>query len=50
MGGEQLLPGLCLYISVAQQQKTGNFKVAIASRPMQWSPVTEEKKTNQLVA
>jgi hypothetical protein len=46
----QLPVGLRLYISVAQQQKTGNFKVAIASRPMQWSPSTEEKKKNQLAA
>ena len=47
------LPGRCLpspHISVAQQQKTGNFKVAIANRPMQWSVLTEEKKKNQLAA
>ncbi len=37
---------LRLYISVAQQQKTANFKVAIPSRPMQWSALTEEKKKN----
>jgi hypothetical protein len=41
---------LRLYISVAQQQKTGNFKVAFASREMQWSALTEEKKKNQLAA
>jgi hypothetical protein len=48
--GGQLPAFLRLYISVAQQQKTGNFKVAIASRQMQWSPLTEEKKKNQLAA
>jgi hypothetical protein len=46
--GRQLLAVLCLHISVALQQKTANFKVAIASRPMQWSPLTEEKQKNQL--
>ena len=46
--GRQLLAVLCLDISVALQQKTANFKVAIASRPMQWSPLTEEKQKNQL--
>ncbi len=40
---EQLLVVLRLYISVAQQQKTGNFNVAFDSRAMQWSPSTEEK-------
>jgi hypothetical protein len=35
--GRQLLFILRLYISVALQQKTANFKVAIMSRPMQWS-------------
>ena len=46
--GRQLLVVLRLHISVALQQKTGNFKVAIASRPMQWSHLTEEKQKNQL--
>ena len=46
--GGQLLAVLRLYISVALQQKAGNFKVAIFSRLMQWSPLTEEKKKNQL--
>ena len=46
--GGQLLDVLRLYISVAQQQKTGNFKVAMASRRMQWSPLTEEKQKNEL--
>jgi hypothetical protein len=48
--GGQLPAGLRLYISVALQQKTGNFKVAIASRPMQWSVLTEEKQKNQLAS
>jgi hypothetical protein len=46
--GGQLPAVLRLYISVAMQQKTGNFKMAIASRAMQWSVLTEEKKKNQL--
>ena len=46
--GGQLLVVLRLYISVALQQKAGNFKVAIESRQMQWSALTEEKKKNQL--
>jgi hypothetical protein len=50
IGGRQLPVGLRLYISVALQQKTGNFKVAIASRLMQWSPFTEVKQKNQLAA
>jgi hypothetical protein len=44
----QLPAVLRLYISVALQQKAGNFKVATASRPMQWSALTEEKQKNQL--
>jgi hypothetical protein len=46
--GGQLLAVLRLYISVALQQKTGNFKAAFDSRRMQWSVLTEEKKKNQL--
>jgi hypothetical protein len=46
--GWQLLVGLRLYISVALQQKTANFKVAIVSRPMQWGFFTEGKQKNQL--
>ncbi len=34
---------------IALQQKTGNFKVAMA-RPMQWSALPEEKQKNQLAA
>ena len=48
--GGQLRAAFRLYISAAQQQKTGYFKVAIASRPMQWSLLTEEKKKNELAA
>ena len=43
----QLLDVLGIYISVALQQKTANFKVATASRVMQWSVLTEEKQKNQ---
>ena len=39
-----------LQISVALQQKTGNFKVAFPSRPMQWSVITEETQKNELLA
>ena len=46
--GRQLLFGLRVHISVALQQKTGNFKVTTASREMQWSALTEEKQKNQL--
>ncbi len=46
--GRQLLFVLRLYISVALQQKTANFKAAIANRVMQWSFLTEEKQKNEL--
>jgi hypothetical protein len=42
---------LRLYISVALQQETANFKVACAphgNSAMQWSHLTEEKQKNQL--
>ena len=35
-------------VSFGLDQKTGNFKVAMVSRPMQWSHSTEEKKKNEL--
>ncbi len=35
-------------VSFRLDQKTGNFKVAIASRGMQWSALTEEKQKNEL--
>ncbi len=41
--GGQLPPVTRLYISVALQQKTANFKVAFSSRPMQWNGFTEEQ-------
>jgi hypothetical protein len=34
--------------SIRIDKKTGNFKAASASRPMQWSHLTEEKQKNQL--
>jgi hypothetical protein len=40
----QLLPALCLDISVALDQKTANFKVALFSRLLQWSAMPEQKK------
>ncbi len=35
-------------ISFRLDQKTGNFKMAMGSRMMQWSVLTEEKQKNQL--
>jgi hypothetical protein len=35
---------MVIHISVALQQKTAHFKVAVASRQMQWSALTEESK------
>ena len=35
-------------VSFRLDQKTGNFKVAIESRPMQWSEFTEGKQKNEL--
>ena len=34
------------HISVALQQKTGNFKAAFDNIPIQWSALTEEKQKN----
>ena len=42
--GRQLLVVLRLYISVALQQKTGNFKVAIVRRPVQWSDLSAARQ------
>jgi hypothetical protein len=39
--GGQLHVVLRLCISVALQQQTATFRAAIASRQMQWSPLTE---------
>ncbi len=49
-GLRQLLVVLRHFISVALQQKTGNFNVALHDRVVQWSELTEEKKKNQLAA
>ena len=38
------------HISFALQQKTANFKAAIASRTMQWGALTEGKQTNEFAA
>ena len=51
--GRQLLVVLRLYISVALQQKTANFKVTSSNRDMQWrdtqwSPSTEANKRMNL--
>ena len=35
-------------VSFRLDQKTGNFKVAMVSRLMQWGGLTEEKQKNQL--
>jgi hypothetical protein len=44
--GGQLHVALRLYIRVAPQQKTANFKAAFLSRQMQWSPLAEQKEKN----
>jgi hypothetical protein len=48
--GRQLHVVLCVHISIALQQKTANFKVAIHSRPMQWGGLTEGKQKNELAS
>jgi hypothetical protein len=48
--GRQLPEVLRLYISIALQQKTADFKVAFRSREMQCSVLPEGKQNNQLVA
>jgi hypothetical protein len=35
-------------VSFRLDQKTGNFKAATESRPMQWSALTEGKQKNEL--
>ena len=47
---EKLRAILRFYIRVALQQQTAGFKLAIFSRPMQWSSFTEEKQKNQLAS
>jgi hypothetical protein len=47
VGGQLLnVAGLRLHISIALEQKTANFKVAMESRDMQWSVSPEEKQKN----
>ena len=46
----QLPEVLRLYISVALQQKTANFKAAIGSRQMQWGHLTDGNQKNELAA
>ena len=47
-GGRAEAPGPRSDVSFRLDQKTGDFKVAIGSRDMQWSLLTEEKQKNQL--
>jgi hypothetical protein len=47
-GGRAEAPAPRSDVSFRLDQKTGNFKAAIASRAMQWSVLTEEKQKNQL--
>jgi hypothetical protein len=46
--GRAEAPGPRSDVSFRLDQKTGNFKVAILSRVMQWSALTEEKQKNEL--
>jgi hypothetical protein len=47
-GGRAEAPAPRSDVSFRLDQKTGNFKAAYDSRPMQWSALTEEKQKNQL--
>jgi hypothetical protein len=47
-GGGAEAPGPRSDVSFRLDQKTGKFKVAILSRVMQWSVLTEEKQKNEL--
>ena len=47
-GGMREAPAPRSDVSFRLDQKTGNFKVAFGSRPMQWSKLTEEKQKNEL--
>ena len=47
-GGRAEAPVLRSDVSFRLDQKTGNFKAAPESRPMQWSVLTEVKKKNEL--
>jgi hypothetical protein len=46
-GGRAEAPGPRSDVSFRLDQKTSNFKAAIASRDMQWSFFTEEKQQSQ---
>ena len=48
IGGRAEAPVPRSDVSFRLDQKTGNFKVAGASRQMQWSFSTEEKQKNEL--
>jgi hypothetical protein len=39
---------MVIHVSFRLDQKTGNFKVAMVSRGMQWGHLTEEKQKSQL--
>ena len=47
-GGRAEAPAPRSDVSFRLDQKTGNFKVAIDSRDMQWSALTEGKQKNEL--
>ena len=47
-GGRAEAPAPRSDVSFRLDQKTGNFKVAIHSRDMQWSVLTEGKQKNEL--
>ena len=47
-GGRAEAPGPRSDVSFRLHQKTGNFKVAIVSRVIQWSALTEGKQKNEL--
>ncbi len=47
-GGRAEAPGPRSDVSFRLDQKTGNFKAAIASRVKQWSELTEGKQKNEL--
>jgi hypothetical protein len=47
-GGRAEAPAPRSDVSFRLDQKTGNFKASMASRPMQWSALTEGKQTNEL--
>jgi hypothetical protein len=49
-GGRAEAPGPRSDVSFRLDQKTGNFKVTIGSRPMQWCELTKEKQKNEFAA